>query len=63
MKDKTLLIFLLLAIIASVFFTYQRSFVRHDFELVNSEEELEAPTLEEEDTEETEVGPSDPLLQ
>ena len=51
MKSTFIYIFLFLAICASVYFTYQRSFVTRDFEVVNSEEEFEE-VPEEEITEE-----------
>ena len=38
MKSSFIYIGLLLAICASVYFVYQRSFVYHNFEVVNSEE-------------------------
>lgn len=48
MKSSFIYIGLFLAICVSIYFTYQRSFVTQDFEVINSEEELE----EEEATEE-----------
>jgi hypothetical protein len=39
MNSKVIYIGLLLAICLSLYFTYERSFVTRDFEVVNSEEE------------------------
>lgn len=39
MKFKFLLAFVLLAIVVSIYFTYQRSFVWKNFDIVNSDEE------------------------
>ncbi|HEY4489192.1 MAG TPA: hypothetical protein VJA87_01785 [Candidatus Paceibacterota bacterium] len=50
MKEKVLLIFLILLVAVSVFFTYQRSFVWQNFELINSEEELEPEEMGEEES-------------
>lgn len=47
MKEKTLLILLAAIIAVSIFFTYQRSFVWKNFELINSDEEVEEGVPEE----------------
>ncbi len=49
MKSTFIYLSLILAICISVYFTYQRSFVTRDFEVINSEEEFEeeVPLVEE----------------
>lgn len=54
MKERALLIFLVSAVAVSLFFTYERSFVWKNFELINSEEEFEEEVLEGEEVEEVE---------
>lgn len=61
MKSKAIYIGLLLAICLSLYFTYQRSFVSRDFEVINSEEEdVSAEATEEMGVEES-VVPEDIL--
>jgi hypothetical protein len=52
MKEKVLYVLLFLAIALSLFFTYQRSFVWKNFELINSEEGMEEAESSEETSEE-----------
>ncbi|MES2668521.1 MAG: hypothetical protein V4644_02445 [Patescibacteria group bacterium] len=47
MKSTFIYSCLVLAICVSVYFTYQRSFITRDFEVINSEEELEEESAEE----------------
>ncbi len=63
MKSTFIYVGLFLAICASIYFTYQRSFVTRDFEIINSEEEvieLEAEELDpESDDQEDSVEPEE----
>lgn len=48
MKSTFIYVGLFLTICASLYFTYQRSFVTRDFEIINSEEEVTELEAEEE---------------
>ena len=48
MKGRLLLALLIAAVILSIFFTYERSFSWRNFELINSEEDLEGAVPEDE---------------
>lgn len=50
MKDRVLFVLVLIAVAVSIFFTFQRSFVTHDFVMINSEEEGDEEAIEEEST-------------
>jgi hypothetical protein len=47
MKTILLIIGLIIAIAASIYFTYERSFITRNFELIDSEAELEEESSEE----------------
>ena len=56
MKNKLLILLLVVAVAVSLFFVYQRSFIWQNFELINSEEEGEEELLEEQASEDAGSG-------
>jgi hypothetical protein len=63
MKERALIIFLVLIAAASIFFTYQRSFVWKNFDLINSEEEGEEEITNEADSEEAEPASDEAVME